>query len=780
MTTITFKYTIAFIKAMRMKNKSFIPNFKTNRELKSVTSRGLLISALLFLSMGFATCDPPNGGYDQDWNILITDNCFNSSGDSAAQINITGNVIAVGNLTLSDVTLWVNKSITITGNISLSNVTIRMNSTTDGADIDVQANGNFTITNSSYITNGDTAAAEYDFYFRDGSYGSINDTAVSELFTDSNGISIADSSGNVVIENSTVYDSEGYGINLASGSSGIRIYNVTINNSVDDCIYMTDSTNNEIIYSRIGNSSGNNGIYLDGASNLNQIVNNTISGHAVTGVTIRSTSHNNTVQNNNISQNTWGGIWITDSSGGNNITWNNISDNPAEGIFIDTTANYNNIINNTISNNTNSNIYMEDVATTWIYGNNITNSTIWGIYLNQTSSATIDSNSIQNNTIGLHLAWYSSYSDIVNILNNNTLTNNNITIAFNNTNCTVYNVTLPTAVNWNATLSHNSQVTFENVTFTKTAVNVSDTSLLNVTWYADTVVLDGSTYLPLFQATVNIYDTNGVLRYTDLTDASGTVTTQILNEYEEDNTGKTYFRNYDFNSTASGYSAQSNSTALANSQTVYLQMNIISGEGGGGGGTQPPDDEEENEFKTCMEINNISSETEDKDENGIPDCIEICGVYNSPKAGGGGGGMSNPAYHMEGIQIIPDKLYWENVESGTLAEPIKVTVIFKGEHTIDFKSDTFWAVLPTGVTFTDSVELMFNADASWLQGGEYFDVIEVYCDGVLCAELPMGIGVDGGINIWWKLGISKEIGFGLLFLILIAILYEIRRRMKKR
>jgi len=121
------------------------------------------------------------------------------------------------------------------------------------------------------------------------------------------------------------------------------------------------------------------------------------------------------------------------------------------------------------------------------------------------------------------------------------------------------------------------------------------------------------------------------------------------------------------------------------------------------------------------------------------------------------------------------------VESGTRGGAQKVKIIFAGEHTIDFKSDTFWVLLPEGTTFTDSLDTSFGCDASWLQGGEaYYDIISVYTDGVLAAEIPIACGVGGSINIFWKLGLDQNIALALLFLIIIGLVYYRRENRDKK
>jgi parallel beta-helix repeat protein len=811
---------------------------------------------VLILSMGaLGACDPPTvWAADTDWTINSNEDCANSSAQ-VTQINVTGHVHVMGNLSLYSLTMFVNKSLNITGNFTCSNCTLRMNGTTDGAsNITVFNNARFNSTNSSIVTNGDVATAEYDWYFLDGSSGLINDTEISEVNT--NGIRISDSNGNVAFENNTFSNFVGLCLNLQSGSSGIRIFN----NSFDGCtraVYSTDASNlnigNNTITATINypswlrsttdswiynntllNNLGLSAIRVDKNplsaiySNYINVTENVIISNTDFGITISDTNNtiidNNTVNlgsantgiyiinglnstisenvisntqegitivnvdtseilNNSITNSTSQGIEVYGGSENNIIANNTITISPYGGIyFYDTGGSPNNnlVTNNTIYNTTEG-IYLESSTNTRLTLNNVTLNNMSGINLNQSTGTIIDSNIIQNNSAGIMFSWYSSFSgtEINNILANNTLTANNITFAFNNSNTTMFNTTMPYAINYNISAGIRSNVIFENVTHS--AVNVTDTSFFNSTWYMDVTVLDGDSLSVISGATVTATDTNGVTRMTSSTGASGMIATEIVSEYEERSTGRTTFSPYNVTGSYSGFTDKTNTTTFTSSDHVFVMLDRPAGGGGGGGlPPKPPDEDEEVDLESCMEENGISSLTEDKNEDGIPDWVPACGVYNSPKAGGGGGGFNRAGYYLEGIQIIPDKLWWENIGAGTFADPITVKVIFKGEHTIDFKSDTFWAVLPEGKSFEDNVEFEFNCDASWLQEGEYFDVIEVYADGVLAAELPMACGVEGGINIWWKLGISMEFALGLLLLIFIAWLYFFAKRRDKK
>lgn len=848
-----------------------------------------LLSCFLFLisfaNLAFAACDPPTPwAADTDWTINANENCANAS----IQINITGNLVVNGNLSLYSTLLWVNKSLTVNanGNLSLSNTTLRMNNTVNyGSQIVVKAYGLMNVTNSSHVTNG-IANVGYGWTYYGYSKGLVNGTLIERIYGTGTGFSglVLVSSGvglpnqdfdNVSIENNTIRNTfstcmqiEGAGnvtvfnnsmtclsygmylyglingnisnnyIYVSGGGQSALVddagsYNTIADNTLlggtnEDAFYLTASyeniTNNTMIYAGIGY-----GLEFAGGA-YNRIQNNTIVRMYTTTTFLNNnifadnwiynvhydTGYNQTYCNNTFTS-AVGQAYIVnfDRVGSQNITFYNNSLTGALGtnVGIGITGDYNKIENNTFDGRityiasiggNNNRFYNNSWRTTYtewgfyllgadnnVFINNTVNGTITaGFNFNQSSNNIIDNNSINNNSIGIMFSWFTTYSgtEINNILANNSIIGNNITLSFNNTNAILFNVTLPSANIWNATLGQNSQINFINVSFTESAINISDTSELTVRWYVGirTVKQD---YTPYPYAMVEVKNTTGHRVVYDMTDANGYMI-QPLVEYQQYATLNNTWNPQTFTATYQAENGSNTTNVIGNDVgSVYI---VLSGSTGGGGGswnpppekgnitnkTRPPEPDED-ETK-CMQENNIISTTQDSDKNGISDWIEICGTKTSERAGGGGAGFNNPVYYIQGIQIIPDKLFWENVKSGTNGGTQKVNIIFAGEHTIDFKSDTSWALLPKGETFTDQTEVYFDCDASWLKKGDYYDIVQVYTDGVLAAELPIACGVEGTLNIWWKLGIDQNIALALLFIIIIALLYELRRRSKRR
>lgn len=354
-----------------------------------------ILAGILMLAAAFATCDPPN--YGGDWTILATENCGNHS----IELNITGDVLVYGNLSLNNTLFWVNDDLIVYagGNISFDNSTIRMNGTAHGgATIDIRSGGRFNVTNGTMIENG-VVNVEYNFDFDDGSYGFINDSTIKETCdgtggdgtcTD-DGLSIKDSGGNVVVENCTFTDLIGRtAISLTATSANIRIFNNTITDGSGAsthgiycggsghtiasnyiyagssyAIYLPGNTvnlsDNELIrgngwrtmrVSSTSNSIVNNTIFygslgqitleMDAAATGSYIHNNTITAAANNDVVIGSNLAYSTLSNNVITGRFYGV--------GDNIIENNTITGNSAWITVSLTGNNNNITNNTIIN----------------------------------------------------------------------------------------------------------------------------------------------------------------------------------------------------------------------------------------------------------------------------------------------------------------------------------------------------------------------------------------------------------------------------------------------
>ena len=178
------------------------------------------------------------------------------------------------------------------------------------------------------------------------------------------------------------------GISIHSNSNTIED-NIVFSN---DCgISLWDSSNNILSENEVSNSGGWEGIYLTRSSN-NVITKNTISNSEARGILICHTSINNTVSINDISGNNWG-ISIADSLN-NKIIKNSIHNNEA-GIQLsksidntlsenDVRSNYNNgidliesvdnkLIKNTVLDNYGTGISVCGSSNTLVYHNNLDN-----------------------------------------------------------------------------------------------------------------------------------------------------------------------------------------------------------------------------------------------------------------------------------------------------------------------------------------------------------------------------------------------------------------------
>ncbi|TRZ90026.1 MAG: hypothetical protein D4R88_04340, partial [Methanosarcinales archaeon] len=200
--------------------------------------------------------------------------------------------------------------------------------------------------------------------------GSSNSTADNNSISNnsnSHGISIYQSDGAVITNNTLTGNLEG--VRVSGGSNGITINSNTMQSNTEG-IYVSGSNNTSASGNTI--ASGERGIYLA------NVINNTI--------------FNNTAANSNY------GIYVIDSSS-NNITGNNASNNSNYGIYI----------TNSFSNN--------------ITGNNASNNSNAGIYLYESNSNNVSRNTLRNNTDGIALKYYSKN----NTIENNTISNNSNT-----------------------------------------------------------------------------------------------------------------------------------------------------------------------------------------------------------------------------------------------------------------------------------------------------------------------------------------------------------------
>jgi hypothetical protein len=119
-----------------------------------------------------------------------------------------------------------------------------------------------------------------------------------------------------------------------------------------------------------------------------------------------------------------------------------------------------------------------------------------------------------------------------------------------------------------ATITYVPNNTLINTTFTSTSV---EAGTLYVKWYLDAYVNDSDGVVE--GATVNAYDINNSLAFTDTTDASGIISRQNVTEFYENVEKKYYLTNYSINATDGNF--WSNTTEQVNLTTNFIDENKI-------------------------------------------------------------------------------------------------------------------------------------------------------------------------------------------------------------
>jgi len=311
-----------------------------------------------------ADCTGTDPMADSNWVISDTTICSGVDINLTAGYNLTvngnltinGGVLVVNNMVVasgsrfnivdSKNTVWQNGNWTISGFVNITNSTIRMNGTADGfVGINVTPSGWLIINESSNITNGDTASAEFYFVVQAGSNFSMEDSYLSEAgwanSVNQRGLEISTTvdvfrnntlsnnnfglvlySNDNLIEDSIMLSSVDAGISIQSNNNTIR----RVNSSVNDFAVSVSGNNNTIEDSAFQNNIVW-GIFF-GSSSSNLITNSTLTNNA-RGIYLYSDSDYNNFTNLIIEQHDNFGIWIETDGGDpdNNSFVNNIINN---------------------------------------------------------------------------------------------------------------------------------------------------------------------------------------------------------------------------------------------------------------------------------------------------------------------------------------------------------------------------------------------------------------------------------------------------------------------
>jgi len=244
--------------------------------------------------------------------------------------------------------------------------------------------------------------------------------ANNKISNNQHGIYLTHSSNYNTIVNNTALNNW-WGISLGSSNYNTVSNNCALNASkYGNGISIWESSNNIIINNIFSSNWGGYGIYLTLFSNYNTIANNTVLNNCL-GIRIAYSS-SNIIANNNVSLNLEFGIYLRYSS--NNIITGNIVSSHDDKCGILILGSNNNIITNNTALNNGGGITLEWSSDNTIASNTVSNNRC-GISLSGSGSNnnTVSNNKASNNRYGICLSW--SHSTLVN----NMLENNGIFIS---------------------------------------------------------------------------------------------------------------------------------------------------------------------------------------------------------------------------------------------------------------------------------------------------------------------------------------------------------------
>jgi parallel beta-helix repeat protein len=495
--------------------------------------------------------------------------------------------------------LYLSSSNNLSNNIIITNYN-------GGYGISLES-ASYNIISNNTITTPDLAGR--GIYFKSGSNSNIvSGNTVTTSGDIAFGVQIYTGCGYNVLSNNTI-------TTTGNSAHGVYIY-TTSNNTVSNSTITTTgnsahgvyiysgSINNTISNSKITASGDTSyGVYLYSGSNSNTLSGNrvTTSGNSGFGIFLAVNSNSNIVSGNTVTTSgVYSGLFgiYLDSSSNNNVTDNMIVANIADGlgIVLASGANSNIISNSTITTNGSSGYGFFIVASA--NSNIISNSTITtsgtsgrGIYLK-----TSDLNTFSN--IRITTSGTSGHGILMEGAGLNTVTLWGLDIRTNNSGAypiylydNVPKFTMTDGI-LNASYSGVQELYIRNAVtdgeWNFTNVTRADGTPITVDWSANANgILNMMWHLNAYanysngadaqNVNVTSWDINNDLKFSELTGASGTIVQKILTEYIQNGTGgatKTYYSNYTFNATKSGYTEQSQSWNMTTNRNLVFTLNF--------------------------------------------------------------------------------------------------------------------------------------------------------------------------------------------------------------
>ena len=184
-------------------------------------------------------------------------------------------------------------------------------------------------------------------------YDSCNDNGMDSNAANYNyfGFMIYPYSGNNNYIAHNNFDYNSYGIALYSGNDNNTIRNNSAIFNFDCGMTIIDSSNNLIENNDFSHAQLYNGFELLGSSSRNTIKNNTVNSNAGAGVSLHNLANNNFLSNNIACNNEYSGIQLTDNASFNEISNNIAESNKVSGIAIFYSSYNNNLSHNEVSSN---------------------------------------------------------------------------------------------------------------------------------------------------------------------------------------------------------------------------------------------------------------------------------------------------------------------------------------------------------------------------------------------------------------------------------------------
>ncbi len=359
-----------------------------------------------------------------------------------------------------------------------------------------------------------------------------------------------------------------YGINV-SGRNNITIKNCNIE-YFDDQIYLKD-TNNSILYNNNITSLMQYGLRLVNSNN-NNITSNYVSSNPSHAIFLQGSNNNTLIDNSGIS-NLDKGIYLISSSE-NTLINNTGTSAEAVGITLDSSHN-NTLTNNNGTSNLEAGIYLAYSSNNTLSGNSGTSNSEVGLYLSYSSENNLASNTgISNSYYGIAFE-----SSTLNCLNKSYAAGGTYGIYIEKSNhSNITNAVISGSVKDIYVISDSTtfDIWFINCTFNKSSVNVS--GVANNITIADYIRANVTNFTGggvLQNANVTVYDVNGALVFSEITDVNGLTPWHIGIEYVQNGTGKIQHINYTVNASLANYVNASVSWNISMDESVDVVMMII-------------------------------------------------------------------------------------------------------------------------------------------------------------------------------------------------------------